>query len=124
MNLLLRDETNLQMNSSKRACTCKAVAIILQHTSSQKSCGHPVSGGVNRWCREPEVTDDTFSTLKQILKRNTIHHLSWELVCRLNEYVERNITMEIQMAFAIQNFSIAVKEWGEVSWRQPVVLLM
>ena len=89
MNLLLKDATNLQMNSSKRACTCKAVAIILQHTTSQKSHGPSVSGGTNSWHRESEVLSREYANLMNMLK---------------------DVIMEMQMAFAIQIFSIAVRE--------------
>ena len=78
MKSLLKDASNLQINSSKskRACTDKAVASILQHTASiNKSRGDPLSGGVSRWHRpEPDVKDDTCNTMKQILNH---HNPSW-----------------------------------------------
>ena len=55
MSSLLRDATNLQMNGSKRA---KAVANILLNTTSLKSRGDPVSGGIDGIrSQRPEARD-------------------------------------------------------------------
>lgn len=114
MSLLLRDATNLPTaTGNKRACFDRSVAGIVHHTVRQDPRGDCALGSKYRWNKEQEnpVSDSVCNTLRQILnKHNPAFEFGKE---RIDNYIERNITTEMQKAIAIQLFSTATKCWGK-----------
>ena len=107
VNQILSEITN--QTRGKRACQECAVARILQHNFIDPR-GNSVAGTKARWEGQQEEEEESCKSLQNLLKRKkSVINVGKE---KLDNYVERNVTTDMNKAFSLQVFTAGITLWG------------
>ena len=106
VNQILSEITN--QTRGKRACQECAVARILQHNFVDPR-GNSVAGAKARWEVQQEEEESCKSLQTLIKRKKSVINVGKE---KLDNYVERNVTTDMNKAFSLQVFTAGITLWG------------